>query len=340
MADDELEGSHGPPHDPSSPHREGRGGGSGSSRAGKRGGGGRRSGGGPSRGELGRDVMVSKALSKILRHDAAKEGLRLDGQGYARVDEVLSCNRLKSLKVTFADIQTAVSDNAKQRFGLKPDPNLNPPPSLDSSSPADWMIRANQGHSIALESAALLAPITLEANNLPGTVVHGTYYAFYDAIVASGGLKKMGRNHIHFSTGLPDGANRVVSGMRADAEILFYVDVRRSLEDGAAQWWISDNGVVLSEGGETGMVGPRYWKKVVGRSQDVGVLWEDGREVAELPQNVRGKRAPNDKVARGRKEGDKQGQGRGAGRGAKGGGRTKVMDALSKEGDLGGRGDD
>ena len=61
----------------------------------------------------------------------------------------------------------------------------------------------------------------------------------------------MGRNHVHFSTGLPEDAGGIVSGMRADAELLFYIDVRKSLEDGAAQWWISDNGVV-PDGGRRG----------------------------------------------------------------------------------------
>lgn len=37
-----------------------------------------------------RDVQVSKALSKLLRHDAVKAGLELDDEGYAGVGEVVS----------------------------------------------------------------------------------------------------------------------------------------------------------------------------------------------------------------------------------------------------------
>lgn len=44
-----------------------------------------RSGGGQSR-----DVQVSKALSKLLRHDAVKAGLKLDDEGFASVGEVVS----------------------------------------------------------------------------------------------------------------------------------------------------------------------------------------------------------------------------------------------------------
>ncbi|KFZ01357.1 hypothetical protein V501_10044, partial [Pseudogymnoascus sp. VKM F-4519 (FW-2642)] len=228
-----------PPQSRKSGGSGGGGGGGGGSRGGKG-----RSGGGGGGGQS-REVQVSKALSKLLRHDAVKAGLELDDEGFAGVGEVLQWNRLKSLKVTFADILTAVSDNSKQRFALKPNPRLVPLPEPTSTTPSDWLIRANQGHSIAVDSSALLTPITLEADNIPPVVVHGTYYAFYPSIVASGGLKKMTRNHIHFSTGLPEDKGGVVSGMRNDAEVLIYVDVRKSLEEGGTSWWVSDNGVVL-----------------------------------------------------------------------------------------------
>ena len=116
----------------------------------------------------------------------------------------------------------------------------------------------------------------------------------------------MTRNHVHFSTGLPEDTNSgVISGMRADAEILIYIDIQKSLEDGALQWWLSENGVVLTEGDENGLVPTKYWKLVKGRRQDVGVLWEDGVEIAELPQSVRGRKAPSGKGPRGKSEGEK-----------------------------------
>lgn len=59
------------------------GGGGGGSRGGK----GRSGGGG---GGMSRDVQVSKALSKLLRHDAVKAGLELDDEGFASVDQVVS----------------------------------------------------------------------------------------------------------------------------------------------------------------------------------------------------------------------------------------------------------
>lgn len=179
-----------------------------------------------------------------------------------------------------------------------------------------WLIRANQGHSIAIASEALLKPITLDDNNVPPVVVHGTYFAFWEQIVASGGLCRMGRTHVHCSTGLPEGEAGVVSGMRGDAELLVYVDVKKSLEEGAMSWWVSENGVVLTEGiGEQGLVPVKYFKEVVGRKEDVGVLWKDGANVADLPEGVKGRAPPAKGGARGRGGG----RGGGPGRGGKGG---------------------
>ncbi|KUJ21040.1 uncharacterized protein LY89DRAFT_577171 [Mollisia scopiformis] len=263
---------------------------------------------------MNREVAISKALSKLLRHAAEEAGLKLDAEGYTPLDQVLKWQRLQSLQPTFEDIRTAVTDNAKQRFSMKLNPSLNTPPDPASENPSDWVIRANQGHSIAIDSAALLIPITIEAGNVPDIVVHGTYYAFYQPILASGGLKKMSRNHIHFSTGLPEDKGGVISGMRKDAELLIYIDIQKSLQD-KTLWWISDNGVILTEGDENGLVLTKYWKKAEGRRQDVGVLWEDGEQVAELPQSVRNRKAPNGKGPRGRRENEKPKGNGGKGRG-------------------------
>jgi hypothetical protein len=51
--------------------------------------GGHGSGGGGGRGQVNREVAVSKALSKLLRHAAEDEGLVLDKEGFARLDQVV-----------------------------------------------------------------------------------------------------------------------------------------------------------------------------------------------------------------------------------------------------------
>lgn len=65
---------------------------------GNQGGGGRGRGKGGRGGKAGggggkpqnQDVLISKALSKLLRHAAGDAGVKLDSEGYARLDEVVS----------------------------------------------------------------------------------------------------------------------------------------------------------------------------------------------------------------------------------------------------------
>lgn len=215
----------------------------------------------------------------------------------------------------------------KQRFAIKPNSATNPDLDESSTDPSDWLIRANQGHSIKLDSEHLLKALALPAADekddgtaalpdgavaIPPAVIHGTYFAFWPAIVASGGLKPMGRNHVHFSVGLPEDSEAgVISGMRRDAEVLIYVDVAASLRDGGIKWWMSDNGVVLTEGDANGLVPLKYFREVTGRKQDVGLLWKDGVKVADLPEGLQ-VRAPQGK--RGGGGGGRGGRGRGRGR--------------------------
>lgn len=226
--------------------------------------------------------------------------------------------------MTLADVQSIVATNDKQRFSLKPSPqNARPDPSTASDDAADYLVRANQGHSIKLDSSSLLEPMTLD--NLAPRVLHGTYFAFWPAIEASGGLKPMGRNHVHCSTGDPDDNGRdgppVVSGMRRDAELVIEIDVEASLREGV-KWWRSDNGVVLTEGSQDdGLLSSRFFKKVTGRKMDVGVLWEEGEKKADLPAGIKG-RVPQGKGPRVRGGGGgRRGRG-GRGEGGQGGSET------------------
>lgn len=70
----------------------------------------------------------------------------------------------------------------------------------------------------------------------------------------------------------------VVSGMRATASVLVWVDVRRAMDEGGIAWWRSGNGVVLTEGDGAGMVGLRFVRRVVRRGTGE-VIWmpEGGR---------------------------------------------------------------
>ncbi len=192
------------------------------------------------------DVRVSKALSYLLRHGAEKEKLRLSSDGYARVDDILKHRTLQN--VTLADVQRVVKNNEKQRFKLIQD------------NGGVWKIRANQGHSIAVDVA--MKPIR-SAEDAP-VVVHGTSRAAYRLIATTGGLKPMGRQHIHFALGLP-GATGVISGMRASCEVFIYIDLEQALADGIP-FFRSENGVILSPGDKTGCIAPSYFSRVVTRT--------------------------------------------------------------------------
>jgi 2'-phosphotransferase len=166
----------------------------------------------------------------------------------------------------------------------------------ESEDPADYLIRANQGHSIKVDTEGLLVSITAEAGNIPSTVVHGTDERAWKLIMKSGGLRRMGRNHIHFASGLPDGFKSVdastgsaeekesapvISGMRKNSSVLVYVDIEAAMKAGV-KFFISENGVILTEGNEQGFLPYEFFKRVESRKKDGGVLMTDGK----LPEGV------------------------------------------------------
>jgi 2'-phosphotransferase len=73
------------------------------------------------------------------------------------------------------------------------------------------------------------------------------------------GLSKMKRNHIHMAQGLP--GEGVISGMRLRSEVLIYIDVEKALAAGL-KFYLSSNGVVLSEGDARGFIRPEFFQKV------------------------------------------------------------------------------
>lgn len=80
-------------------------------------------------------ILLSKTLSKLLRHNALKEGLNINSEGFIAVDELLKHKFLRG-KYTLADLEAIVHNNDKQRFSLR------------TNDGGILEIRANQGHSI------------------------------------------------------------------------------------------------------------------------------------------------------------------------------------------------
>lgn len=218
-------------------------------------------------------VRVSKSLSWLLRHGANNAGLYMRDDGYAKVLDVLSNPMFRD--INFSQLQEIVSKDQKQRFHLLPEPR-------SSGSPSDiWWIRANQGHS--LKTVTLdVQPIT-SASDIP-MAVHGTTLNAWE-LIATHGLSKMKRNHIHLAQGIP--GDNVISGMRNSSQILIFVDVQKALDDGVL-FYLSANGVVLTDGNE-GFLSPIYFQRVEfakGRLPVPG--WEGAGPVvprAPLPQS-------------------------------------------------------
>ncbi|KAL6709318.1 tRNA 2'-phosphotransferase [Coniothyrium glycines] len=268
--------------------------------------GGGRGGGGRNPSNQPREVQASRALSKLLRHQAEQQGLKLGKGGYVNVQDALNTTALKSLKLTFPELRSLVATNNKQRFSLilatslaaaPPSPTSPVDPALAASGPeasqdpADYLIRANQGHSLAVDTDGLLTAISAQAGNLPATVVHGTDDAALDLIMLGGGLRRMGRTHIHFASGLPgkshaagagdaQAAAPVISGMRSSATVLVYIDLPAALAAGIP-FFVSDNGVILTKGDDNEVLSYTFFKKVE-RRRSGEVVMRDG----VLPEGV------------------------------------------------------
>ena len=236
----------------------------------------------------------------------------------------MAWRKFHNLSVTLSELHTIVENNAKQRFSMIPLPSTTSGNSDDD--PSHYLIRANQGHSLAISSEHLLKPILATDPDFPSLVVHGTNDEAWNGIRKSGGLKRMSRRHVHFATGVPepldkgsvnnksnstsapkvakDGisdergdivignqgaeaslrlnsnskeATKVISGMRANATVLIWVNVARSMDEGGLKWWRSDNGVILTEGDAQGTVSME-WVDRVEMKGTAETLWTRGED--------------------------------------------------------------
>lgn len=213
-------------------------------------------------------VRLSKSLSWLLRHGAKTAGLQIRPDGYARVSDVLANAMFKD--VTFLQLQDIVNKDQKSRFHLMFEPQLP----ASSHVPDVWWIRANQGHSMK-DVKLDMRPI-LSAADVP-MAVHGTTRRAWE-LIATQGLSKMTRNHIHLAQGIP--GSGVISGMRATAQILIFIDVQKALDAGIP-FHLSENGVVLTEGDASGFLSPQFFQRVEYTNRVPVPGWE-GNERATL----------------------------------------------------------
>lgn len=202
------------------------------------------------------DISVSKTLSKILRHDAEKLGIRLSDDGYAYWKDLSKLRHFSG--VSLSQIERIVSRDSKQRFKLVRDGTL-------------VKIRANQGHTLdCIDQDKLLRRIVLEDVDKYPCVVHGTNLEAWNSIKLNG-LSKMCRNHIHFAIGMP-GDSGVISGMRSSSQVLIVIDLLELIAS-KIPVFISSNKVILSPGiSGLGIIPIKYFKSVIERSSGRNLL--------------------------------------------------------------------
>ncbi|HEX8203911.1 MAG TPA: RNA 2'-phosphotransferase, partial [Isosphaeraceae bacterium] len=163
-------------------------------------------------------VRISKFLSKHLRHEPERLGLALEPGGWVPVADLLASCARRGVPITRAELDAVVDRNDKRRF---------------SFDPTGARIRANQGHSVAVD-------LQLEPVEPPGVLYHGTGHRAAEAI-ARQGLRKMGRHHVHLS-GDVETARKV--GARHGRPVVFAVDAAAMRRAGHT-FYRSANGVWL-----------------------------------------------------------------------------------------------
>jgi 2'-phosphotransferase len=203
---------------------------------------------------------VSKTLSWLLRHHAAKEGLAIDEGGYVPCAQIIAYLKTRHLRVTIDDLREITAACPKQRFEMKHERGK------------DYM-RATQGHSIKTVDDEALLELIIDPARYP-VAVHGTVFKFWPSIAATG-LRCGSRNHIHIAIGEP-GAGHVISGARATSDVLIYIDIAAAIADGI-KFYVSTNNVILTRGVDnSGQLPTRYFSRVLKRNRGAvppTVLW-------------------------------------------------------------------
>lgn len=177
-------------------------------------------------------VAVSRLLSKVLRHEPEMVGIRLDANGWADVNELLTKmqrakysagapKRLRSLPdINLEFLREVVAKNDKSRFAFSDDGRR---------------IRAVQGHSVAVD----LGYSSIEP---PEVLFHGTAAENWPSIKEQG-LVRGSRHAVHLSID-PVTARRV--GGRHGRPVVLTVNAGQMHRDGY-KFSRSENAVWLVE---------------------------------------------------------------------------------------------
>lgn len=191
--------------------------------------------------------QLSMKLSGILRH--GKDGFKrhIDSSGWLEIALLIRESHFcQSNNVSYDQISSIVSKDNKNRFKISDD---------------GLKIKANQGHTIAIQDASL-EKITLEKAHTYSAVVHGTYMKALKPIMQNG-LSKMRRTHIHFTASdRVDASIGVVSGYSNNCDLLIYLDICKAVRDGI-EFFVSENNVILCSGNAQGYLDSKYFSKII-----------------------------------------------------------------------------
>ena len=177
-----------------------------------------------------RIVKISRYLSRHLRHQPDRIGIKLGPGGWVAVDELLAACKKHQFAISRAELNEVVANNDKKRF------------SFDSTG---TLIRANQGHSIEVD-------LQLEPVVPPDVLYHGTSAGAIESILQTG-LNKMSRHHVHLSS---DIATAKAVGARHGKPVVFTVDAA-TMHQAGYEFYCSENGVWLVD-----RVPPEYLQKI------------------------------------------------------------------------------
>lgn len=170
-------------------------------------------------------VRLSKLLSCLLRHCPGEVGLKLDEDGWVRLDELVEAVRTRWRRsdytwVTREHVEAIVALDEKGRFEILGD-----------------RIRARYGHSRDLP-ISITYPVDTESKVL----FHGTSRGSLSSILSIG-ILPMKRKYVHLSTSIVD-ACRV--GSRHGDPVLVIVDVE-CLRRHGLEVYVASSGVRLVE---------------------------------------------------------------------------------------------
>ena len=162
----------------------------------------------------------SKFLSLVLRHHPEAIGISLDTHGWAEVNMLIKNMKRKFPVFSLKMLEEIVATDSKQRYAFSED---------------NTKIRANQGHSLAVE-------LELLPQTPPECLYHGTASRFVESILKSG-LQKQTRQYVHLSI---DIATATKVGARHGKPVIFKVNTMAMYEAGYV-FYLSANGVWLTD---------------------------------------------------------------------------------------------